>query len=157
MKKTVILVALVSALCLTPMFALGPFSIGVNAGTQTGLVARYQMGAFDMMGNIGWDYFRTKPFAVGASLQGSYRILTIGKGHSIEVPLTMGLGMSADVDMDNRWNCSVNVPIGFEYALQEVPMTLFIRIAPGLRFLKGNEIGMAFSCQAFAGGLWRFE
>lgn len=157
MKKMILLALLVSALCITPLFANGPFSIGVNAGTQTGIVTRYQMGSFDMMGNIGWEYFRTKPFAVGASFQGSYRILTIGKGHSIEVPLTMGLGVSADVDMDNRWDCSVNVPIGFEYVLQEVPMTLFIRVAPGLRFLTGNEIGVAFSCEAFAGGIWRFD
>lgn len=157
MKKSIVAVLLVFSVALAPALAENTFSIGVNTGTETGVGARWQSGGFDLMGHFGWENYKVSPFTLGGDLQGSYRVATIAKGHSIEVPLTLGLGISTDVDMNGLWNISANVPVGFEYALAEVPMTIYLRVAPGVRFYSDGAFDCAFSCKVYAGGLWCFD
>lgn len=156
MKKIFIMALALVSLTLVPVLAESTFGAGVVVGTTTGVALDYRVNGFDIMAQLGWDSFSVDPPAFGASAALSYRIVTLAKGHSIEVPLSLGLGMDAAVNTDGEWELAANLPITCSYALEKLPMTLFVRLSPGVRFMKDSESTAAFSLKATAGALWCF-
>lgn len=166
MKKRIAIIALVILCVAAPMFAASntrgaadrnTLGVGLNLGTNTGLGLRYGYGPFDVIANIGLDVVKlsggnwTLSFDVGAS----YQVYTIDGGSNLKFPITLGLIVTPSVTFGNNatFNFGVLVPVGIEYTFDDVPITAYFRLAPGMNILPSAS----FTCGAFIGALWNFD
>ncbi|MDY5930697.1 MAG: hypothetical protein SPJ34_01550, partial [Candidatus Ornithospirochaeta sp.] len=73
MKKKALLICLLAALLVSPVFADstkgtekdGSFGLGLNLGTNTGVGMKFGMGSFDVLANVGLDNFKVSNAGVG--------------------------------------------------------------------------------------------
>lgn len=162
MKKKVLLIALLVALILAPVTAAsyrgsendGAIGVGLNLGTNTGVGLKFGFGDFDVLANIGLDYFRFNPFSLGGDVAVSYEVYDFDFGRGHHMPLTVGVGASMGFVFDDPFvfDLAVLVPVGISYQIPDFPMQFYLRLAPGLAVLP--ELDFAFA--GYIGALWMF-
>lgn len=172
MKKRVLIIALLIALILVPVSAAsyrgserdGAFGIGLNLGTNTGVGLKFGMGNFDILANVGLLNFGIGED--GLSMSGdvavSYNVYTIDGGRNLEFPITVGLGATTSFHFGDPFlfNLGVVVPVGIEYSFAQlnpdVPITVYLRLAPGVSLINGNDFKVGFAFAGYLGALWMF-
>ncbi|MDY0287691.1 MAG: hypothetical protein RBR15_02570 [Sphaerochaeta sp.] len=133
------------------------FALGLNLGTNTGLGFQYRANRdFDVIGNLGLNNFGVShlSFDMAANYKvNEFRIdradfdVTVGLGANVGIPLESGQNI----------NFAVLVPFGIMYHFTEVPIDVYIRIAPGLQIVENGVVGIDLGFSAFLGALWRFS
>jgi hypothetical protein len=166
MKKKVFIVLAVVCLLATPLMAAnsykgstdkGSFGIGLNLGTNTGVGMRFGMGNFDVLANVGLNNFSTNTLSADAAV--SYLVYTIDGGNKyIQFPITVGAGGSCAMTFGDDFSISVAalVPVGIEYTFVDVPITCYLRIAPGVQILSANDLHIGLGFAGYIGALWNF-
>jgi hypothetical protein len=152
-----ILVPVSSATLRTSSAAYSKFALGLNLGTNTGLGFQFRANRdFDVIGNVGLNNFGDDhlSFDVAANYKiGEFNIdrayfdVTMGFGAYVGIPLNDG----------HRVNLAALVPFGIVYHFREVPLDMYIRIAPGLRIINEGEVDLGLGFSGFIGVLWRFD
>lgn len=166
MKKRIAVIALVILCAAAPMFAASnttgaadrnTLGVGLNLGTNTGVGFRYGYGPFDVIANVGFDFlkFGNGNWALSFDVGASYQVYTIDGGRNLQFPITVGLIAAPGVTFGSSpsFNLSVMVPVGIEYTFDDVPVTAYFRLAPGMKILPS----VGFTCGAFIGALWNFD
>ena len=168
MKKRIIVVALLVLCLVAPVFAAstkgatqkGTVGVGLNLGTNTGVGFRYGMGQYDILANFGLNNFKFDPFSMSVDAAASYKVYTIDGGkRSLQFPITVGGGAALAMTFNSDKvgiDLSVLVPVGIEYTFTEVPITLYLRLAPGVQFLQNSSFKMGFAFAGYIGALWNF-
>ncbi|MGN0906390.1 MAG: hypothetical protein ACI4NM_04520 [Bullifex sp.] len=166
MKKRIIVIALLVLCLMTPVFAAsykgsadkGSVGVGLNLGTNTGVGFRYGMGKFDVLANFGLNNFKFNPFSMSADAAVSYKVYTIDGGRNLQFPITVGAGGALGLTFGEKVgiDLSVLVPVGIEYTFNEVPITLYLRLAPGVQLLKDTSFNIGFAFAGYIGALWNF-
>ncbi len=169
MKKRIAIVALLVLCLAAPVFAgstLGAskrntLGVGLNLGTNTGVGFRYGIGNFDVIANVGLDLLHIGDgVAFGGDAGVSYQVYKFDLGHGNYMPLTVGLvGVTAFAASDNgvAFDLSALVPVGIEYTFQDVPITLYLRLAPGMTIMQNTALDIGFDFGAYIGALWNFD
>ena len=167
MKKRLVLVALIALCLVAPVFAADNYSgvakkdsvgLGLNLGTNTGVGFRYGMGDFDILANIGLNLFKLNPLTLSGDVAASYSVYTIDGGKNLQFPITVGAGVKTGFRFGDNFgfDLSVLVPVGIEYTFSNVPITLYLRLAPGVQLLKNTKFNVAFDFAGYVGALWNF-
>jgi len=170
MKKKIAIVALLVLCLAAPVFAgntigaskRNTLGVGLNLGTNTGVGFRYGIGNFDVIANFGLDllHIGSNGLAFGGDAGVAYQVYNFDLGHGNYMPLTVGLvGVTSFAASDNGvdFDLSVLVPVGIEYTFQDVPITLYLRLAPGMRIMQNTAIDLGFDFGAYIGALWNFD
>ena len=170
MKKKIVLVALLVLLILVPAFSAttgsskkGSVGVGANLGTVNGVALRFGMGDFDLLANIGFDAVTTLTkdgWTISGDVAASYKVYTIDGGRNAQFPITVGLSAVPSVTFGNNTvvNLDVLVPVGIEYTFSDVPITLYLRLAPGLSVIEANKPNVGeFAMGGYIGALWNFN
>jgi len=166
MKKVLIVLALI-CLVAFPVMAGNSYTgatkknsvgVGLNLGTNTGVGLRFGMGSFDILANVGINNFSFKPFTLSADAAASYKVYTIDGGKDLKFPITVGVGAKAAIAFGDTTavDLGVLVPVGIEYTFSEVPVTLYIRLAPGVKLLEATAFKIGFDYSGYIGALWNF-
>lgn len=167
MKKRIVLVALLVLCLVAPVFAAnsyngvtkkGSVGVGLNLGTNTGVGLRFGMGEFDVLANVGLNNFKFDPLTLSADAAASYNVYTIDGGRNCKFPITVGASVSTAMTFADGFglDLSVLVPVGIEYTFSEVPITLYLRLAPGVNLLKATKFDIGFGFAGYIGALWNF-
>ncbi len=169
MKKKIAIIAVVFALIVTPVFAAGGVSednsigVGLNLGTNTGVALRFGLGDFDVLANLGFDMLNifNGDFTLAGDAAASWNFYTIDGGRGLEFPLTVGAGVNTAISFNDgvKTDLSVIVPVGIEYnfnQISDVPITMYLRLAPGMQMLKANKWDPSFDFAFYLGALWNF-
>lgn len=168
MKKRIIVIALLVLCLITPVFAAsykgaadkGSVGVGLNLGTNTGVGFRYGMGKFDVLANFGLNNFKFNPFSMSADAAVSYKVYTIDGGkRNLQFPITVGGGAALGMtfaDSSVGIDFALLLPVGIEYTFNEVPITLYLRLAPGLQLFTNTNFKMNFAFAGYIGALWNF-
>ena len=162
MRKKLVLIALALVLAVTPVFAIGgtardnSVGVGLNLGKNTGVGLRFGFGDFDILADIGFSIFN---FNLAGDVAASWNFATIDGGRGLRFPLTIGAGVSAAYDFKTDFDLSVIFPIGIEYdfaQISNVPITVYLRFAPGFSVFKDNNVKIDFDWLGQLGALWTF-
>ncbi|MFA6784452.1 MAG: hypothetical protein WC136_10390 [Sphaerochaeta sp.] len=164
MKKKMFLVLFLVALVLAPAAsatlttssaANSKYAVGLNLGTNTGVGFQYRMNReFDVIGNLGLNNFGLKYLSFDVAANYKVYEFSIEKA---DFDVTVGVGpyVGIPIDAESKVALSVLAPVGLVYSINDndIPLDLYLRIAPGLKILP--EIGFGFS--GYLGALWRFN
>ncbi len=172
MKKKVLLIALLVALLLAPLSAAsirgtendGAVGVGLNLGTNMGVGLKFGFGDFDVLANIGLDSFSLdgNGLGLGGDVAFSWNYYTIDGGRDLQFPLTVGAGVTSSFHFGNPFfvNLAVIFPLGIEYNFEQlnpdVPITMYVRLAPGFTLFNGGEFSVKFAFAGYIGALWMF-
>ncbi len=167
MKKRIVLVALLVLCLMAPVFAAstkgvtqkGSVGVGLNLGTNTGVGFRYGMGQFDVLANFGLNNFKFNPFSMSVDAAASYKVYTIDGGkRNLQFPITVGGGAALAITFAEKpaIDFSVLVPVGIEYTFADVPITLYLRLAPGVEIFNASSFKLGFAFAGYIGALWNF-
>lgn len=166
MKKVLIVLTLI-CLVAFPVMAGNSYTgvtkknsvgVGLNLGTNTGVGLRFGMGSFDILANVGINNFSFSPFTLSADAAASYNVYTIDGGKNLKFPITVGAGAKTSIKFADTvdFNLGVVVPVGIEYTFAEVPVTLYVRLAPGIQLLEASKFKIGFDFAGYIGALWNF-
>ncbi len=169
MKKKFILVLMLIALVLVPATAAsykgstddGTVGVGLNLGTNTGLGLKFGFGKFDILANVGLSNFQvTKDsFTLGGDVAVSYQVYDIEIDRKNHMPITVGIGASTGFRFAEKFGFDLDilVPVGIEYTFPEVPINLYVRLAPGMSIMENTELKVGFAFAGYIGALWMFN
>ena len=113
---------------------------------------------FDILANIGLNLFKLNPLTLSGDVAASYNVYTIDGGRNCKFPITVGAGVSTAMTFADGFglDLSVLVPVGIEYTFSDVPVTLYLRLAPGVNLLKATKFDIGFGFAGYIGALWNF-
>lgn len=149
MKRLLGLTALLAALC----YGAGGLGLGVMAGDPNGLSAKYWTGertAFDAA--AAWSYWGYGGAALhlhGDFLLHQFEWLKVPSG---ELPVYIGVGARLKLVPDHL-RLGVRVPFGAEYIFAEIPVGLFLEVAPGIDVIPETK----FFSNGAVGARWYFR
>lgn len=152
-----ILVPVSSASLRTSSAAYSKFALGLNLGTNTGLGFQFRANRdFDIIGNLGLNNFGVSHLSF--DIAANYKINEFYIDRA-DFDVTMGLGANVGIPLDDSHgvNFSVLVPFGIVYHFTEVPMDMYVRIAPGVRIINEGNVDVNVGFSGFIGALWRFD
>lgn len=150
MKKMLIVMALILIIAL-PLSAANyakpnGAGAGITLGYPTGLTGRYGMDDFRFLGNFTWNYGLGFYLDVGVL----YDIAEVDMGG---IPIYINAGVQAGIGVDDGFQLSVNGIVGASYYFEEVPIELFLNLAPGWNILTTS----GFSFKGGLGAIWYFS
>ena len=136
--RRVVLFILVIAVC-AAVPAVGQTSVGVILGEPTGLSAKQWLGANDALDlAVAWSFVNTGSFYVHVDYQHHLDDLDIDEG---DLLWFVGIGGRIHIAQDLR--LGARVPVGLFYLFAEIPIELFLEIAPGLDLFPAIGFDMA--------------
>lgn len=167
MKKKIVLIALLVLCLAVPAFSAtrgvaknNSFGLGLNLGTVNGVAMRFGMGDFDLLANVGFDVLNISAdsWTLTGDVAASYKVYTIDGGRNLQFPITVGISAVPSITFasETTVNFDVLVPVGIEYTFDEVPITLYLRLAPGLQVIANTKVEPAFAFGGYIGALWNF-
>lgn len=110
-------------------YADGRFEAGLVLGEPTGASLKYWLDrrlAID--GAIGWSFYRGSDFHIHADLLWHrYDVFHVSEG---ELPLYFGVGARVKFRDNADDLVGIRVPIGVSYLFQDVPVDVFLEVAP---------------------------
>jgi len=151
MKKVLIILTLVLIIAL-PLSAANyakPNGVGagLTLGYPTGLTGRYGMDDFRFLGNFTWDYSNGFYFDVGV-------LYDITEVTIANLPIYINAGVQTGIGIaETKFQFSVNAIIGASYYFEDVPIELFLNLAPGVAIMPS----LGFSPKGGLGAIWYFD
>jgi hypothetical protein len=108
-----------------------PFEAGVIFGEPTGLSLKYWVS--DVMaidGGVGWSFDDDTDLHLhGDVLWHNFDVFNVSKG---ELPIYFGVGARGQFRDNRDDRAGIRFPIGINYLFEDVPLSLFLEIAPVL-------------------------
>ncbi len=170
MKKTLV-VLLVALLCVGTAFAATSYrsyrgaskkdtlSLGLNIGTDSGFIVNYGMGKFDIEGVFAFGFINGKGLHVEGGV--AYEIVDVADECNFkgEMPFTLGGTLDLAVMFgDKLWaTLGVLVPAKLSYTFDNVPISLYLRLAPGLLISFKETVGVGFAMEGSIGATYSFD
>ncbi len=165
--KKILTIALVALLVVSSAFAAtsykgaskkDSFAIGLNAGTNTGVIVNYGLGKFDLEGIVGFGVLNGSGLDVEAAA--NYEIIDVAKQCKFDgaMPFTVGLGADLAFRFSDPFSMYVGVlvPLKLTYIFPKVPVSLFLRVAPGVTFQVVPELNAGFVISGSIGATYNF-
>lgn len=167
MKKLAV-IALVALLSVSSVFASsslykgaskkGSVSVGLNAGTNTGVVVNYGTGNFDIEGIVGFGVLNGSGLDVEAAA--SYSIVDVAEECKFDgsMPFTVGLGADLAFRFSDplQMYVGVLVPLKLTYTFPKFPASLYIRVAPGVNIQVVDTLNASFGISGSIGATYNF-
>ena len=135
MRKT-IFIALIS------LFSVGLYAqnegigLGVILGEPTGLSAKFWTGertAVDAA--VAWSFYAPPRFHIHSNfLFHNFDLFSVGSG---ELPLYFGGG--AYIALTSDFGLGLRAPVGVAYHFEDIPLELFVEVAPGISLLPDTK------------------
>ena len=138
MKKFA-LVAIVILLSVSTVFASAygaskkdALSIGLNLGSNNGVVVDYGMGKFDLEAIVGFSLFNKN---MDVEIAANYALFDIADMADFAgyMPFTVGAEGVISTNFKD-FGVGATVPMKLAYTFPKVPVTLYFRVAPGVMF-----------------------
>jgi len=129
-------------------------SLGLNLGTNNGVMISYGMGAYDIEGIVGFSIFSS---ALDVEIAMDYMLFDIASSSDFDgsMPLTIGGEVCLSTDFD-YFALGGLVPIKLKYVFPKIPMALYFRVAPGVCFKLKPDTDMNFALHASIGCTYNF-
>lgn len=168
MKKKIVLIALLVLCLAAPVFASlngvtrkDSLGVGLNLGTNTGVAFRYGMGDFDITANVSFDVLEVfnGTVVIAGDVGGAWNFYTIDGGRNLQFPLTFGVSAVPALvigDGTTSFNFSILFPVGIEYTFDDVPITVYLKLAPGMSIVDNASVKVSPEFGAYIGALWNF-
>ncbi|CEP78588.1 MAG: hypothetical protein WBH84_07250 [Defluviitoga tunisiensis] len=138
MKKTVGAIALILILSISMFSAVG---VGFKVGEPSGLYLRTYTGANSFVGVTAAWSFHHDYFLVNADYNMVYPRLLADFDFSYGAGVAIGMG--------NEINFGVRFPLALNYRFPDVPIIVFLEVAPGFKFSPATDFdlsgGLGFS------------
>ncbi len=164
--KKVVVIALVALLSVSSVFAASymgaskknSVAVGLNAGTNTGVVVNYGMGKFDLEGIVGFGVINGTGLDVEAAA--NYSIVDVAKECKFDgsMPFTVGVGTDLAFRFSDPFKMYIGVlvPLKLAYTFPKFPMSLYIRVAPGVNLQVCDSFGASFGISGSIGATYNF-
>lgn len=140
MKKKFIIIATI-ALLLSPVINAqdSGFGAGVMFGTQTGLSLKMWTGETTAVAaGMSWSFAEQGYFNIHADmLLHRFNLIPVNDG---KLPVYFGLGLK--LGFGNDIHMGIRVPIGLNYMFDEVPIDIFVEVAPGLQLTPATAFAL---------------
>lgn len=135
----------------------GSLAVGLNLGTNAGVVVNYGMGDFDLEGIVGFGLLNG---ALDVEAAANYEILDLAKDLKIKgsMPLTIGgeVGLWAKLSDPFLMGINALVPVKLTYTFPKFPMSLYMRVAPGVGIQLVDAVKFSFGIQGSLGATYNF-
>lgn len=130
------------------------WGIGLNVGTNNGVIINYGMGKFDLEGIIGFSVFHAN---MDVEIAANYMILDVAEKADFagSMPFTVGAEGYLTTDFDD-FGLGVLVPLKLTYTFPKVPVSLYFRVAPGILFNIAPDFDVDFGIHASLGATYNF-
>ena len=133
-------------------------AVGLNAGTNSGVVVNYGMGDFDLEGIVGFSFINGSGLDV--EVAANYEVADFSKDLKIKgsMPFTVGGEAGVWMKFGDAFKLGVNalVPLKVTYSFPKFPMNVYLRIAPGLELQIVDAINIGFGIQGSIGATYNF-
>lgn len=108
-----------------------PFEAGVIFGEPTGLSLKYWVSeTMAVDGGVGWSFDDDADLHLHADvLWHNFDLFDVSKG---ELPIYFGVGARGQFRDNHDDRFGIRFPIGINYLFEEIPLSLFLEIAPVL-------------------------
>jgi len=105
------------------------FGIGAIFGSPTGVSAKLWINETNAIdGSAAWSFYNTGYFAINANyLWHKFDLIRVDSG---KLPLYFGIG--AKIGISEFFHIGVRAPVGLDYMFSEIPLDVFVEIAPSL-------------------------
>ena len=162
MKKAMVFV-LVALMAIGSVFAVtqgaskeNTLGVGLNAGSNTGLILNYGMGKFDLEGIIGFGALNG---GLDVEVAANFEIVDVARECNFpgKMPFTIGAEGYITTDFSNLFGLGVLAPFKLAYTFEDVPVSLFIKFAPGVVFYFAPEFSADFGFHAALGATYNFD
>lgn len=131
----------------------GPVGVGLVVGSPSGLSLAWRMDDINtIQAAFAWSFMNNPGVSATADYLFHFDdVLTIDK---ITIPLYAGLGVKLDLPLveNTIFGLGLRIPLGARWVFTEVPLELFLEIAPGMRFIPESAFDFGFCF----GGRWYF-
>lgn len=160
--KKFLLIVLVCLLAASTLFAADykgaskkdSFGIGLNLGTNTGVIVNYGFGKFDLEAIVGFGFIGGN--GLNAEVAGNFCLVDFAKGNfDGSMPLTIGAEGYLATNFD-FFRFGALVPVKVAYTFPKFPMSLYIRVAPGIDFDCSNDFKPGFAFHGSLGATYNF-
>lgn len=164
--KKVLVIALVALLSVSALFAADykgaskkdSFGIGLNAGTNSGVIVNYGMGKFDLEGIVGFGVLNGTGLDI--EVAANYLIVDVAKEAKIDgkMPFTVGAEVGLLMGFKNSFSLRINVlaPLKLSYTFPKFPMSIYFRVAPGVGIPVVNGGTVGFAIESAIGATYNF-
>ena len=137
--KKVALFILVAILSVSTVFAASygaskkdTLSIGLNLGSNNGVVINYGMGKFDLEGIVGFSLFNRN---MDIEIAANYALFDIAEMADFAGSMPFTVGAEGIISTDFKdFGVGAVVPLKLTYTFPKVPVSLYFSIAPGVMF-----------------------
>lgn len=140
----------------------GSFGVGANLGTDLGVYLDWGMGMFDLDVIAGfYPGLFSKTIGVFGEVGANFAVVDFADVGDFagSMPLSVGGAGLVAFQFGSIFDMSVEVlvPLKLEYTFPKVPVSLFLRLAPGLGFYNMvHEFGINFAFQGSIGATYNF-
>ena len=132
-------------------------AVGLNLGTNAGVVLNYGMGDFDLEGIVGLSLLNG---AIDVEAAANYKILDLAKELDIDgsMPFTIGgeVALWANLNEPFKLGVSANVPFKLTYTFPKFPMNIYLRLAPGVGIQLVDSVNIGIAMQGSLGATYNF-
>lgn len=159
--KKFLLIVMVCLLAVSGVFAASykgasdkdSFGLGLNLGTNNGVIINYGLGKVDLEAIVGFGVING---SLDVEIAGNYCLIDFAKGNFAgSMPLTVGAEGYLSTDFDYL-GVGALVPVKLSYTFPKVPMTLYLRVAPGVYFQLVDEFDAGFGIHGSIGATYNF-
>lgn len=132
MKKTLIIVLLLTA-CVCPSFAQSKrFGLGLVVGEPTGFTMKYWLSHVNSLNAaIAWSVFDDNSFqAFYIHLDHVFYYYDLFRVETGKAPVFIGIGGRFYFPKDGETNVGFRIPLGIAYLFDQVPIEIYGELAP---------------------------
>ncbi len=162
MKKALVFV-LVALLAVGMIFAgnakgaskKDALSLGINVGTNNGVVVNYGFGKFDLESIVGFGVLNGTGLDI--EVAGNFEVVDVAKECRFDgaMPFTVGGEVFVQTDF-KEVGLGVVAPLKLAYTFEDAPVTLYFRVAPGVYITFGENADVGFGVSAGLGATYNF-
>ena len=165
MNKKIVAIVLVVALAVTGLFAAstegtskkGQFSIGAGIGTDISVVGKYGMGKFDLQGDLSLDFLNGNAFSIDCGAFYNFYDWNVVSG-SLKAPQYISFTTGPVVKIMVKSGISLGAiwGAGAEYTFPKVPVTVFLKVGLGAKFVFGEDFSVDPTGMGVLGAVYNF-
>lgn len=156
-NRVLTLISIVALSILVPSALMakekGPVGVGLVLGNPSGLSVAWRLDEINtIQAAFAWSIMDNPGVSATADYLFHFDdVLTIDK---VTIPLYAGIGAKLDLPLveDTIFGLGLRIPLGARWLFTDIPLEIFLEIAPGMRFIPKSAFDLGFGF----GARWYF-